>query len=218
VSAGGLGAFSALDLTKSWPARPSLSGPRSASLTRACRNRISAGRGNPFPDDLPHVYGAAARSRRFRVMKAQLKAFLENRTKSPESVFSDTLSTTMQRDQPRFRPMTVDEIPKMDLEKSFAFYRDRFADASDFTFVFVGNLDLEAIKLLVCRYLASLPSCAARRPGRTGACRRPKGREADRGDGRRIQKPDGCGVLRPFSYTLENRNAIGPRARCSKPG
>jgi zinc protease len=54
--------------------------------------------------------------------------------------------------------MTVEEIPQMSLEKSLAFYRDRFADASDFTFVFVGNLDLEKLKPLVCRYLASLPS------------------------------------------------------------
>jgi zinc protease len=54
--------------------------------------------------------------------------------------------------------MTVEEIPRMSLEKSLAFYRDRFADAGDFTFVFIGNLDLERIKPLVCRYLASLPS------------------------------------------------------------
>jgi zinc protease len=54
--------------------------------------------------------------------------------------------------------MTVDEIPEMSLEKSLAFYRDRFADASDFTFFFVGNLDLEKIEPLVCTYLASLPS------------------------------------------------------------
>jgi zinc protease len=64
----------------------------------------------------------------------------------------------MQRDQPRFRPMTVDEIPRMSLDKSLAFYRDRFADASDFTFFFVGTIDLEKIEPLVCAYLASLPS------------------------------------------------------------
>jgi zinc protease len=39
-----------------------------------------------------------------------------------------------------------------------AFYRDRFADASDFTFVFVGNVDTTALKPLVERYLASLPA------------------------------------------------------------
>jgi zinc protease len=37
-------------------------------------------------------------------------------------------------------------------------YRDRFADASDFTFVFVGDLDLGTMRPLVERYIASLPS------------------------------------------------------------
>jgi zinc protease len=46
----------------------------------------------------------------------------------------------------------------MDLQKSLAFYRDRFADASDFTFILVGNLDMAVIEPLVTRYLASLPS------------------------------------------------------------
>ena len=39
-----------------------------------------------------------------------------------------------------------------------AFYKSRFADASDFTFVFVGSFEVQAIKPLVERYLASLPS------------------------------------------------------------
>jgi len=39
-----------------------------------------------------------------------------------------------------------------------AIYKDRFADASDFTFVFVGSFDLATIKPLVERYLGSLPS------------------------------------------------------------
>jgi len=50
----------------------------------------------------------------------------------------------------------------MKLETSYAFYKSRFADASDFTFVFVGTIDLEAIKPLVERYLGSLP--AQRKP------------------------------------------------------
>jgi zinc protease len=46
----------------------------------------------------------------------------------------------------------------MSLERSIAFYKSRFADASDFTFVFVGSFQVDAIKPLVERYLASLPS------------------------------------------------------------
>ncbi|HWT81412.1 MAG TPA: insulinase family protein, partial [Candidatus Methylomirabilis sp.] len=138
------------------------------------------------------------------------KAFLENRTKSPEVVFSDTLRTTMQRDQPRFRPMTVDEIPQMDLEKSFAFYRDRFADASDFTFVFVGNLDLEAIRPLVCRYLASLPSLRRTETWKDWRVTPPEGvvkRTVEMG----VESKSLTAVVfsGPFSYTLVNREAIG---------
>jgi zinc protease len=46
----------------------------------------------------------------------------------------------------------------MNLARSLAFYQDRFADASDFTFVFVGSFDLPTMKPLVEKYLGSLPS------------------------------------------------------------
>jgi zinc protease len=46
----------------------------------------------------------------------------------------------------------------MNLDRSMAFYKSRFADASDFTFVLVGSFDVQAMKPLVERYLASLPS------------------------------------------------------------
>jgi zinc protease len=46
----------------------------------------------------------------------------------------------------------------MDLAGSLRFYRDMFADASRFTFVFVGDLDVDRLARLAERYLASLPS------------------------------------------------------------
>ena len=46
----------------------------------------------------------------------------------------------------------------MNLDKSLAFYKDRFADASDFIFVFVGSFDLPTMRPLVEKYLGSLPS------------------------------------------------------------
>ena len=159
IPAGGLGVFSTVDLEKKLAGkavsiRPSigeleegLSGSASPRDAETLFQLVYLTFTAPRPD--PVV---------FDVLKSQLKTYLENRTKSPETVFSDTLRTTMQRDQPRFRPMTVDEIPRMDLEQSLAFFRDRFADASDFTFILVGNIDMAAIEPLVDKYLASLPS------------------------------------------------------------
>ncbi|MCX6571727.1 MAG: insulinase family protein [Candidatus Aminicenantes bacterium] len=159
VASGGLGEFSAVNLQKKLAGKAVFIRPMIGELEEGLS-------GNASPKDaetlfqLIYLTFTAPRPDPvvFDVIKSQLKTFLENRQQSPETVFSDTLRKTMQRDQPRFRPMTVEEIPRMSLEKSLAFYRDRFADAGDFTFVFVGNLDLEKIKPLVCRYLASLPS------------------------------------------------------------
>ena len=64
----------------------------------------------------------------------------------------------MTQDHPRARPLTAASVDQIDLDRSMAFYKSRFADASDFTFVFVGSFDVPAMKPLVERYLASLPS------------------------------------------------------------
>ena len=48
----------------------------------------------------------------------------------------------MSQDHPRARPLTPALLAQMRLDTSLAFYKDRFADASDFTFVFVGSFDL----------------------------------------------------------------------------
>ncbi len=158
VSAGGLDGFSAVELQKK------LAG-KSITLTPTIGELEEGFSGSASPKDVETLFQMIylnfteprADPAVFEAFKAQLKAVLENRVKNPETVFADTLRSTMQRDQPRFRPMTVDEIPRMDLQKSMAFFKERFAEAGDFTFLFVGNLDLEAMKPLVCRYLASLP-------------------------------------------------------------
>jgi hypothetical protein len=78
----------------------------------------------------------------FRAATAQLTAALANRQALPEAAFEDALTAAVSQNHLRARPLTADSVPQMNLEKSMAFYRDRFADASDFTFVFVGSFDL----------------------------------------------------------------------------
>ena len=94
----------------------------------------------------------------FGVITGQMKAMLANQRALPENVFSEMLQTTLAQNHFRARPLTPELVDEMNLEKSFAFYKDRFADASDFTFVFVGSFQPDALKPLVERYLASLPS------------------------------------------------------------
>jgi zinc protease len=94
----------------------------------------------------------------FRVMTEQWKVALANRAALPDTVFAETLVAALTQNHPRAQPMTPARVDQMSLDKSLAFYKDRFADASDFVFVFVGSFDLAAMKPLVERYVASLPA------------------------------------------------------------
>jgi zinc protease len=108
-------------------------------------------------------------------MAGQTKVMLANQQASPEYVFQQTLVAALTQDHPRARMMTPAMVDQMNLDRSFAFYKDRFADASDFTFVFAGSFDMEAIKPLVERYLASLPSLKRREVWKNDGIAPPRG-------------------------------------------
>ena len=122
--------------------------------------------GSASPKDLEdlfqlvHLYFTAPRKDpgAFSAQKARMESMCENRDSDPETVHRDAVTAALTQDNPRFRPWTTEKVRAMDLEKSIAIYRNRFADAGDFTFVFVGSFDLEHMKPLVETYLGSLPS------------------------------------------------------------
>lgn len=89
---------------------------------------------------------------------SRIKTFIENFGAMPEAVFSDTVQTVASNYHPRQRPMTKERFGELSLDDVYAFYRDRFADLSDFTFLFVGNFSPDSLKPLVERYLGALPS------------------------------------------------------------
>ena len=91
---------------------------------------------------------------------ANQKAYLENmkKTLTPEKVFSDTLNAVLTSYNPNRKPLTPESIDKVNLDRAVAMYKDRFADASDFVFTFVGAFKINEIKPLLEKYLGSLPS------------------------------------------------------------
>jgi zinc protease len=95
-------------------------------------------------------------------MASQAKGLLANQQASPDVVFSQTIDAALSRNSPRRQPETTATVDQWNLGKSLAFYKARFADASNFTFVFVGSFKPDAIKPLVETYIASLPATRAR--------------------------------------------------------
>ncbi len=82
-----------------------------------------------------------------------------NLLSSPQNYYSDQFSRILSQDNPRGGGFPKSEdLEKVDFKRAFEIYKERFADASDFTFMFVGNFTVEGIKPLLATYLGSLPN------------------------------------------------------------
>jgi zinc protease len=103
------------------------------------------------------------------------KGVLANRSASPEAAFSDTLQVTLAQHSVREQPMSAATLDRIDPAKSFDFYKERFADASGFTFVFVGNFSIDSMKPLIAKWLGALPSTGRKETWRDTGIRPPKG-------------------------------------------
>jgi zinc protease len=87
-----------------------------------------------------------------------MKASLMNRYADPGNVFNDTISYVLGNYHYRASALSFQKLNQVKLSEMDAIYRECFADASAFTFVFVGNFDQQAIRPLLEQYLGSLPA------------------------------------------------------------
>ncbi|OOQ60478.1 M16 family metallopeptidase [Mucilaginibacter pedocola] len=89
---------------------------------------------------------------------SQTRSILTNRGLDPSSVYQDTVSAVLGNYNMRAMVTTLPNLNAATLDKAYSFFKDRFADASGFTFTFVGNFDVGVIKPYIEAYLGSLPS------------------------------------------------------------
>jgi len=100
---------------------------------------------------------------------------MQNRRLNPAFVYSEAVQQALRQGHLRAHTPTAEELEKWNLDTSMAFYENRFADASDFAFVFTGSFDLETIEPLVERYLGSLPATGRRETWKDVGIRYPTG-------------------------------------------
>ena len=159
IRGGGLGAFNAIDLNRVLTGKVATANPFISSFEEGVT-------GSASPRDLETLFqliyltftAPRADPEYFQVFNTRNRTSLQNRDASPAVAFNDAINRIMTQDALRSRPVTVETLDHTDLDASLAFYQDRFADASDFTFIFVGNIDLDTMRPLVERYLGGLPS------------------------------------------------------------
>ena len=137
-----------------------------ASVTPYIENYYEGMTGSASPKDLETLfqliydYFTVPRidSTGYLSLESKMKSYLENKSSNPQSAFRDTLQVTASNYHFRSRPLTVEMLNEINPNASLSIIKDRFKDAGDFTFVFVGNIDSTIFKPLVETYLASLPS------------------------------------------------------------
>jgi zinc protease len=145
----------------------------------------------------------------FQVLTQQNRMLLANQMNTPGYAFSMALNSALTQDHPRARSISLEDIDRMSLDASLAFYKERFADAGDFTFIFAGSFDLDTMKPLVERYVASLPATGRRESWRDVGVTSPEGvvaRVVEKG----LEPQSRAAIVfsGPFEYTRVERNAI----------
>ena len=83
---------------------------------------------------------------------------LQNKDLTPEAVFSDSLQNTIYGHNPRFAPQQASDLDKISYDRMLQIYKERFANAGQFTFYFVGNFDEAKLRPLIEKYIACLPA------------------------------------------------------------
>jgi len=86
------------------------------------------------------------------------KSFLGNLLASPSFFFQKELSDFMNADNPRYTGFpSAEKYEAADYNLAYEKYKERFADAGDFNFYFVGNIDERKLAEFAMKYIANLP-------------------------------------------------------------
>ncbi|MHC1736450.1 MAG: M16 family metallopeptidase [Ignavibacteriaceae bacterium] len=176
IDESGLGKFTKDELLK-------LLAGKIARVTPFINSNFEGMSGNCSPRDLEtflqliYLYFTEPRidSIAFVSFTTKTSNYLQNLSNDPQSAFSDTLSVTLSNYHFRNRPWTPELLNEMDLNVSKNFFKERFGDASDFTFLLVGNIDPNESRGLIEKYLGTLPSLNRNESWKTIIINRPEG-------------------------------------------
>jgi zinc protease len=173
---GGVGNFSVVDLGKRLAGKTASVGMEVSEFSEAVSG-YAAPRDLETMLQLVYLYFTAPRRDpvAWEAYRERAREAFRDRSASPDAAFADTLRSALTQGHPRARPLTAAAVDSLDLDRALAVYRDRFADAGDFTFYLVGALKPDSIRPLVERYLGGLPSTGRREVARDQGVRTPEG-------------------------------------------
>ena len=90
-------------------------------------------------------------------LKTRIRSQLSQSSYNPKMIYSDSIGSTIYCGNPMYRNIKPEEVDQLDGERILALYRQRVANAGDFTFSIVGAFTIDEVRPLIKKYLASLP-------------------------------------------------------------
>ena len=158
VEVGGWGQFSAIDLQKK------LSG-KQASVEPAIGDRTEALHGSCVKKDLETMlqltYLCFTSPRKddeaYKSLMERTRNSLKNQDMNPTTALRDSIASVVYGNNVRALRMRAEDVDALDYDRVMQIYKERFANAADFEFFFVGDVDADSIAPLLTKYLGSLP-------------------------------------------------------------
>ncbi len=95
----------------------------------------------------------------FLATQKMYEGILKNQETNPQFIFSSGFQKALYSN-PRKYALSVDAIENAKLDQTVEIAKTMTANAADYTFFFVGNIDMDTFRPLVEQYIASLPGNA----------------------------------------------------------
>ncbi|MCD8312880.1 MAG: insulinase family protein, partial [Bacteroidales bacterium] len=92
----------------------------------------------------------------FAALQNTYVGLCRNQESDPQYVFAKRMNQTLMK-SPKDRGLSVEAIQNASRERIISFAREMLANAADYDFCFVGNVDVDSLRPLVEQYVASLP-------------------------------------------------------------
>ncbi len=159
IGSSGLGDFTSTELQKA------LAGVQ-ASVSSSIGTRDEHLMGSAVPKDLRtmfeliylHFQPLKRDDKAVASLMEQMALMLRNQSLDPMKAFTDSVQTTLYgSDNPHLVLLREEDLQKVSYDRALEIYADRYADASDFTFAFTGNFNVDSLRAYSCQYLATLP-------------------------------------------------------------
>jgi len=93
----------------------------------------------------------------FQGIKTRIRSQLSQASYNPKMIYSDSIGSTMYQGNPLYRNIRAEDVDHLDGERLLELYRQRVANAGDYTFSLVGAFTVDEVRPLIRKYLASLP-------------------------------------------------------------